>query len=128
MCYQEIFQYIYIYLQVCQREILRHKFDTQVVTAGLRREQRVVESKNQKLQKQKDRCKLQREKTHGFLEQQEKGHHEKESALVANLELQNKPSRKDDEELMKAIGKLQMPTSMKERLIRAQTLINAYSN
>ena len=100
----------------CVRLIRRHEFDRRINTAEVRRQQNVMERKRDKLANQQKRFEIKNEKTHAFLENVRKSHAKCDEVIRQSEVIDTDKVKPQYVDIIRAIGTLSMPRSMKERL------------
>ena len=99
----------------CENEVRRYEHDTKVVTTDLKRQKLIIESKQEKLKEERKKCELERQKTRVLFDKMSRKHqvHGYYAHLKEEWCKQREPT---DTELLRAVGKLVLPKSMRLRV------------
>jgi hypothetical protein len=95
----------------CDKEVRRHQFDARVMAAEIDRQQQLVQKKQEGLRTQRRKCHENSVRLRSDLDDVDRRHHTAEMTRVSPTHV-----RATDASIVRAIEKMEMPRSMKDRL------------
>lgn len=109
----------------CKTVVARHRSDTRITTSELRRQQKSIESRIERMKRELDRCRREGDRNRRYLSETEQRHRTNELKFaMASGRIGRKQSdaerreeaRLEAEALMRGIERLVMPQDTKQRL------------
>ena len=98
----------------CDKQLRRHDFDARMAASDIRRQQRLMEKKQELLKKQQRQCIRNSGETHKVLSESLESHGLAESMSTSHM--RRVPAKATDAEVARAIRKMQMPRYMMDKL------------